>query len=189
MAPGGIFHVKANVRPGDVGPRQLRSLDALDFFLAGHHLRGARAGREARDEFIELGDFLFAHGVFGFDARADLRLGQDHVVVAAGVHDHRLVVDVRGVRADAVQKMAVVRDDDQHARGTRAGSPAASGRNRGPGGSSVRRAAAPPDCRTGPAPAARGLFDRPAVRSSCARAASTSTPRPSSRMAASASAV
>ena len=48
-------------------------------------------------------------------ARADLRLGQHHVVVAAGVGDDRLVVDVGDVRADRVQEVAVVRDDDQRA--------------------------------------------------------------------------
>ena len=50
-----------------------------------------------------------------FDARADLRLGEHHVVVAAGVGDDRLVVDVGDVRADVVQEVAVVRDDDQRA--------------------------------------------------------------------------
>ena len=46
---------------------------------------------------------------------ADLRLGDDHVVVAAGVGDDRLVVDVGDVRADRVQEVPVVRDDDQRA--------------------------------------------------------------------------
>ena len=49
------------------------------------------------------------------DARADLRLRQHHVVVAAGVGDDRLVVDVGDVRADRVQEVAIVRDDDQRA--------------------------------------------------------------------------
>ena len=49
------------------------------------------------------------------DPRADLRLGHHHVVVAAGVGDDRLVVDVGDVRADAVQEVAIVRDDDQRA--------------------------------------------------------------------------
>ena len=38
-----------------------------------------------------------------------------HVVVAAGIRDDRLVVDVGDVRADVVQEVAVVRDDDQRA--------------------------------------------------------------------------
>ncbi len=78
-------------------------------------MRGTRAGRKARDEFVQLRDFLFALRVFGFDARANGSFREDHVVVAAVVHDHGLVVDVGGVRADAIQKMAVVRDHDQHA--------------------------------------------------------------------------
>ena len=65
------------------------------------HLAGARAGREARDEVVQLRDLLLALRVLGLDARADLRLGQHHVVVAAGVGDDRLVVDVGDVRADA----------------------------------------------------------------------------------------
>jgi len=44
-----------------------------------------------------------------------LRLGDDHVVVAADVHDHGFIVDISGVRADGIQEMAIVRDDDQHA--------------------------------------------------------------------------
>ena len=62
-----------------------------------------------------MSDFLFAIGVLGFNARANLCFGHDHVVVAAVVHDDGFVVDVRGVRADAVEKMAVVRDDNKHA--------------------------------------------------------------------------
>ena len=48
-------------------------------------------------------------------ARADLRLRQHHVVVAAGIRDDRLVVDVGDVRADLVQEVPVVRDDDERA--------------------------------------------------------------------------
>ncbi|MCA1560622.1 MAG: hypothetical protein LC753_05990 [Acidobacteria bacterium] len=44
-----------------------------------------------------------------------MRLGQDHVVVAAGIRDDRLVIDVGHVRADAVQKVAIVGDHDQRA--------------------------------------------------------------------------
>ncbi len=70
---------------------------------------------EARDKFVELGDFLFALRVLRFDLRANLRFGHHHVVVTAGVSDDGLVVDVGDMGADAVQKMAVVRDHDQHA--------------------------------------------------------------------------
>ena len=115
MPSGGALHVKPDVRPLDIGSGQFGGLDALDFLFARSHLRGARAGRKAGDELIELRDFLLAHGVIRFDARANLRLGQDHVVVTAGVHDDRLVVDVGNVRAYAVQKMPVVRDHQQRA--------------------------------------------------------------------------
>ena len=90
-------------------------LQALHFFLPRRSLRRASAGGKSRDEFIQLRDFLFALRVLRFDARANRRLGHHHVVVAAVVHDHRLVIDVGRVRANAVQKMAVVRDHDQHA--------------------------------------------------------------------------
>ena len=115
MAARMLVHLKADVRTGDIRSRQFRGLQALDFFLARGGLRGTRAGRKTRDEFVQLRDFLFALRVFRFDARANRRLGEHHVVIAAVVHDHGLVVDVGGVRADAVQKMAVVRNDDQHA--------------------------------------------------------------------------
>ena len=91
------------------------SLQLLDLLLAALHLRGARAGAEAGDEVLQLGDLLLLLGVLRLDAAAHLRLGHHHVVVAAGVGDDRLVVDVRDVRADRVQEVAVVRDGDQHA--------------------------------------------------------------------------
>ena len=65
----------------------------------------------------------------GFDARADLRLRQHHVVIAAGVGDDRLVIDIGDVGADAVQEVAIVRNHDQRALVARSGSPAASGSN------------------------------------------------------------
>ena len=59
---------------------------------------------------------FFSRCAFSDSSRdADLRLGDHHVVVAAGVGDDRLVVDVGDVRADRVQEVAVVRDDDQRA--------------------------------------------------------------------------
>jgi hypothetical protein len=84
-------------------------------FLRRSDLARAGSGGEAGDEFVELGDFLFALGVFGFEAGADLRLRQHHVVVAAGVGDDRLVIDIGDVGADAVEEVAVVRDGDEGA--------------------------------------------------------------------------
>ncbi len=88
-------------------------MQPLDFFLARGGLRGTRAGRKTRDEFVELRDLFLALRVFGFDAGANRHLRKHHVVVAAVVHDDGLVVDVGDVRADTVQKMAVVRNHDQ----------------------------------------------------------------------------
>ena len=73
------------------------------------------SGGETRDEFVQLGDFLFTLGVFGFDAGTDLGLREHHFVVAAGVQNDALIINVGGVRADFVQEVAVVRDDDQTA--------------------------------------------------------------------------
>ena len=70
-------------------------------------------------------------------------LAIDHVVVAAGVGDDRLVVDVGGMRADGVQEMPVVRDDDERALVADEKLAAASESSRGRGGWSARRAAAP----------------------------------------------
>ena len=72
-------------------------------------------GRKALDEFVQLLDFLLALRVLRLDAGADLGLLQHHVVVAAGVGDDGFVVDVGDVRADFVEEMAIVRDDDQAA--------------------------------------------------------------------------
>ena len=127
---------------------------------------------------LQLRDLLLALRVLGLDPRPDLRLGHHHVVVAAGVGDDRLVVDVGDVRADRVQEVAVVRDDDQRAVVADEEVAAASGSSRGRGGWSARRAAAPAGCRTAPAPAARAPSGRPAARPSSARAARRGCPGP-----------
>ena len=106
----GTHLVEANVRALDVGAGEFVGLQALHFFAAAGDLRGARAGGEARDEFVELRDLLFALGVLRLERGADLRLGHHHVVVAAGVDDDGLVVDVGGVRGDGVEEVPVVRD-------------------------------------------------------------------------------
>ena len=104
-----------DIRALNVGARQLRRLQPLHFLAPRRRLTGARAGAEASDEVVELGDLLLALRVVGFDLRANLRLGDDHVVVAAGVGDDRLVVDVGGMRAHPVEEVPVVRDDNQRA--------------------------------------------------------------------------
>jgi hypothetical protein len=67
------------------------------------------------DEVIELRDLLLPLLVVRFDARANLRLGEHHVVVAAVVGNDGLVVDIGRVRADSVEEMPVVRDHDEGA--------------------------------------------------------------------------
>ena len=99
----------------DVGAGEFAGGEALDFFLARVHLRGAGAGGEAGDEVVELGDLLFALLVLALDAGADAGLLQDHVVVAAVVGDDGLVVDVGDVGADVVEEVPVVRDGDDGA--------------------------------------------------------------------------
>ena len=96
----------------DVGARQFVGLQALHLFAPAGDLRGTRACGEPRDELVELGDLLFALRDLRLQRGANLRLGHHHVVVAAGVGDDRLVVDVGGVRGDGVEKVPVVRDGD-----------------------------------------------------------------------------
>ena len=114
MLPRIPLHIELDVRPLDVASRQLRRLQSLDFFLARSRLRGPRARGKPRDKLLQLRDFFLAIGIVRFDAPANLRLGHHHVVVPADVHDDRLVVDVRSVRAHAIQKVPIVRDDNQH---------------------------------------------------------------------------
>jgi len=67
-----------------------------------------RDRKKTRDEFLQLIDFLFPLRILRLHARPDLRLRQNHVVVSAGVRDDRLVIDVRNMRANGVQKVPVV---------------------------------------------------------------------------------
>ena len=112
---GGTHHVEADEGARDVGAREFAGGEALDFLLARVHLRAARAGGEAGDEVVELGDLLFALLVLALDAGADAGLLQHHVVVAAVVGDDGLVVDVGDVGADVVEEVPVVRDGDDGA--------------------------------------------------------------------------
>ena len=105
--------LEADVGALDVRAREVGGLQPLHFLAPRRRLRRARAGAEALDEVHELRDLLLALRVLGLDARADLRLGHHHVIVAAGIGDDGLVVDVGGVGADRVEEVAVVRDDDE----------------------------------------------------------------------------
>ena len=115
MLAGRPYHLEPDIRALNVGPRQIRRRQALHLLLAGVNLAGARAGRKAGDKIVQLRNLLFALLVLAFDPRPHLRLLQHHVVVAAGVGDDRLVVDVCNVGAHRVQKVTVVRDGDDGA--------------------------------------------------------------------------
>ena len=106
---------KLQKRTLDVRLRQFCDLQALHFFAPRLHLAGTGTGGEARNELIELRNFLFALRVLSFDLRTYLGLCDHHVVVGAGVSDDGLVVDIGDVSAHAVQKMAIVRDHNQDA--------------------------------------------------------------------------
>jgi len=55
---------------------------ALDFFFARSGLRGTRAAEKRAMKSLSC-EFSFRGRRFRFHARTDLRLGDDHVVVAA----------------------------------------------------------------------------------------------------------
>src|SRR6266851_110204 len=108
MASRWPLHLETDEWTLNIGSRQFARLQPFYFLLARHHLARARPGRKARDEFVELRDLLFTLRIIGFDSRPDLRLGQNHIVVPAGIRNYGLVIDVGDVRADAVQKVPVV---------------------------------------------------------------------------------
>src|ERR1700688_2974095 len=108
------FLLKLQVRPLYVGSRQLRNLQPLDFLAPRLDLAGAGSGCETGDELLQLVNLFFALSILRFDLRPNLRLRHHHVVVSTGVSDDRLVIDVGDVRAHAVDKMAIVRDHNQH---------------------------------------------------------------------------
>ena len=112
---GGTLGRELDVGTLNVGSRQLGRLQPLDLFAARRDLTRARAGTEPRDEVVQLRDLLLALRVVGFDRRPNLHLGEHHVVVAAGIRDDRLIVDIGDVRAHLVEEMPVVRDDDERA--------------------------------------------------------------------------
>src|SRR5580704_14460633 len=57
---GGALRFELDVGALDVRLGQFRDLESLHFLATRLYLAGARAGGEARDEFIQLRDFLFA---------------------------------------------------------------------------------------------------------------------------------
>jgi len=115
MLAAGSDLVEADVGAGNVGAGQIVGLQALDLFASTRNLRGAGSCGKAGDEVVELGDLLVALGVLRFEGGANLRFGHHHVVVAAGVGDDGLIVDVGGVGGDAVEEVPIMGDGDQRA--------------------------------------------------------------------------
>ena len=93
---------------------EILQAELLDLGLPALHLRGPGPGREAGHELLELLDPLLLLRVLRLDAVPHLALLPHHAVVAAGVGDDGLVVDVGDVRADGVQEVPVVADGDEH---------------------------------------------------------------------------
>jgi hypothetical protein len=111
----GLVLVELDVGALDVAAGQVVGGQALHFLAPRVHLAGAGAGGEALDELLQLGDLLLPLGVLGLEPGADLHLLHHHVVVAAGVLDDGLVVDVGDVGTDPVEEVAVVGDDHHRA--------------------------------------------------------------------------
>ncbi len=113
MFAGRAQLIEANVGASDIRPCQLAGLQPLHFLFARGHLAGSRTGRKPRDKFIQLRDLLFALLILRFQSRPHLRLGQHHIVVATGVGDDGLVIDVCNMRANVIQEITIVRNRDQ----------------------------------------------------------------------------
>ena len=98
------------------GRLDVLQLDLVDLLRAGGGLLGfRRVGREAADELLQIGDLRFLLGVIGALAFQHLGGGGHVLVVVARVETQLAVVQVRHVRAHAVQEVAVVGDDDHGA--------------------------------------------------------------------------
>ena len=70
---GRALHFKLDERAGDVGPRQLRHLQPLNFFSSRLHLAAARSGGKALDKLIQLRNLFLALRVLAFNLRAPER--------------------------------------------------------------------------------------------------------------------
>ena len=79
--------------------------------LAAAHAAGRYLDRDA--EAVPCG--MPTLGIAGFHASANLSLGQHHFVISAGIGDDALVIDIGGVGAHFIEKMAVMRNHQQAA--------------------------------------------------------------------------
>jgi hypothetical protein len=92
----------------------LLDLDLLDLLAPARRglPRLRRVGREAAHELLQVGDLVLGLGVGGFHALPRLHRGEHEVVVVAGIDLQLLEIQVRDVRADLVQEVTIVADDD-----------------------------------------------------------------------------
>src|ERR1700722_12630808 len=100
MPTRGLKNLESNIGARDVRPGQVRSLQSLDFLFSRSDLRGARSRSEPSDKFVQLLDLLLALRVFRLYARTNLRLRENHVIVAAGVGNYGLIIDVGDMGAE-----------------------------------------------------------------------------------------
>ena len=108
--------VKADIGIGPAGGLDLIQCDLLDLLSAGGGLLGlGGVGRETADEGLQLGDLGLLLGVIGIHALTDLGGGGHVLIVVSGVDPQLAIVQISHMSADAVQEVAVMRDDDHGA--------------------------------------------------------------------------
>ena len=111
-----VVHFKADKRILAAGGFNVIQLDFLD--LTGTRSSLARfgcVGGKTRDEGLQFGDFFLFLGIVGQHTFAYLR-GSGHVIViVTGVDTNFAIIQIGHVGTYAVQKMPVMRDDDNGA--------------------------------------------------------------------------
>ena len=108
--------VEADVRADAAARLHLFEFDLLELTGARCRLSRLRGiGREAADERLQVGDLRLLLRVVQQHALAHLRRRGHVLIVVAGIDAQFAVVEVGHVRADAVQEVAIVRDDHHRA--------------------------------------------------------------------------
>ena len=94
--------------------RQLDAIDLFQFLDAALHLLGlGRLIAEAIDEYFQLFDALALIAIGGFELLHALRLRRQILFVIAGIKMDALVPDLGNLVDGDVEKIAVVRDQDE----------------------------------------------------------------------------
>ena len=111
-----FVHLEADIRVLPARRLDVLDLDFLDLPGAAGGLPGLGfVGRKAAHEILQLGHFLLGLGVVLHQLRPRLGGGKHIIVVVARINLDGVVVEIRHVRAHAVEKMAVVGNDDHGA--------------------------------------------------------------------------